>query len=202
MHKVAPAKYSITVVIMTICPLSSPIHPTHHCWIYQQCLNKAALTLLRKLSVPTLRIYRILPSWHSRFSVRNLFYHLTSIPFYFSCVPVEWTSLPFPIPISTSQPECVCLYSVSFLPYPSKSNSKQLLSYVWMSFSLRLKSQHIVHLSPDGLLSSWSCSCLYVHLNLSSWRNLHSPDLKSPHCEGENSDIRAFIPASANKIAK
>ena len=107
----------LTVVAMAICPLSSPSQLTHHCWIYQQCLNKVALTLFKKLSVPTLRICLILPSWHSRFSIRNLFYHLTSIPFHFSCVPVEWTSLPFPIPISTSQPECICLcYVFCFIP--------------------------------------------------------------------------------------
>ena len=54
-----------------------------HCWICQQCLNKAALTLLKKHSVLTLRTYLILPSWHSRFSIRNLFYHLTSYPLLF-----------------------------------------------------------------------------------------------------------------------
>lgn len=35
-YKVAAAKYSVPVVIITICPLITPMHFTRHCWIYLQ----------------------------------------------------------------------------------------------------------------------------------------------------------------------
>ena len=105
-----------------------------------------------------LSAYLILPSWHCRFSIRNLFYHLTSysLLFFLCSCRMDLFALSHTNVYITAWVPVLVLCIVLFLPYPSKSNSKQRLSYVWMSFSLLLKSQHVIHLSPDGSLSSWS----------------------------------------------